>query len=150
MTVLDVTVAAPDGTCPASLHLPDGGGPWPAVIMYPDAAGVRTTFRAMADRMAGLGYATLLPDVYYREGDWKPFSAPTSPNTSAAATGCGRLYCASSVFVRNGAAGAERDRFGECLDRDLRDVVGRERMRALQASAPLRWPVVPSGRPDMP
>ena len=77
MTVLDLTVAAPDGPCPASLHLPDGDGPWPGVIMYPDAAGTRPTFRAMADRLAGLGYATLLPDVYYREGDWKPFDVHT-------------------------------------------------------------------------
>ncbi len=77
MTVLDLTVAAPDGPCPASLHLPDGDGPWPGVIMYPDAAGTRSTFRAMADRLAALGYATLLPDVYYRLGDWKPFDVHT-------------------------------------------------------------------------
>ena len=77
MTVLDLTVAAPDGACPVSLHTPDGDGPWPAVIMYPDAVGTRPTFRAMADRMAGLGYATLLPDVYYRAGDWAPFDVNT-------------------------------------------------------------------------
>jgi carboxymethylenebutenolidase len=77
MTVLDLTVAAPDGACPVSLHTPDGDGPWPAVIMYPDAVGPRPTFRAMADRMAGLGYATLLPDVYYRAGDWAPFDVDT-------------------------------------------------------------------------
>jgi carboxymethylenebutenolidase len=77
MTVLDLTVAAPGGACPVSLHTPDGDGPWPAVIMYPDAAGSRPTFRAMADRMAGLGYATLLPDVYYRAGNWVPFDVNT-------------------------------------------------------------------------
>jgi carboxymethylenebutenolidase len=77
MTVLDLTVAAPDGACPVSLHTPDGDGPWPAVIMYPDAVGARPTFRAMADRMAGLGYATLLPDVYYRAGEWAPFDVDT-------------------------------------------------------------------------
>ena len=43
MTVLDVTVPAPDGNCRASLHLPEGDGPWPAVIMYPDAVGARPT-----------------------------------------------------------------------------------------------------------
>ena len=77
MTVLDFTVPTPDGDCPASLHLPEGDGPWPAVIMYPDAVGARPTFRAMADRMAGLGYATLVPDVYYRAGDWAPFDVAT-------------------------------------------------------------------------
>jgi carboxymethylenebutenolidase len=33
----DVLIAAGDGTCDASLHTPSGSGPWPAVIMYPDA-----------------------------------------------------------------------------------------------------------------
>lgn len=75
MAIVDVTLPAPDGECRGSLHLPDGSGPWPAVIMYPDAVGPRPTFRAMADRMAGLGYATFVPDMYYRHGDWKPFDA---------------------------------------------------------------------------
>jgi carboxymethylenebutenolidase len=74
---LDVTVPAPDGDCAATLHLPDGTGPWPAVLLYPDAGGVRETFLAMADRMSGLGYATLLPDVYYRSGRYRPFDLST-------------------------------------------------------------------------
>jgi len=42
--------------------------------MYPDAGGVRQTFQEMADTLAGFGYAVLLPDVYYRHGEWAPFS----------------------------------------------------------------------------
>ena len=30
-----------DGTCPAALSIPDGEGPWPAVIMFADAGGMR-------------------------------------------------------------------------------------------------------------
>lgn len=41
--------------------------------MYPDAGGVRPTFGEMAARLAALGYAVLLPDVYYRNGRWAPF-----------------------------------------------------------------------------
>ncbi len=41
--------------------------------MYPDAGGVRSAFRDMAARLAGLGYVVLLPDVYYRHGQWAPF-----------------------------------------------------------------------------
>lgn len=41
--------------------------------MYPDAGGAREVFRAMATRLAGLGYAVLVPDVYYRSGAWAPF-----------------------------------------------------------------------------
>jgi carboxymethylenebutenolidase len=73
----EVTITTPDGDCAATLHTPDGTGPWPAVILYVDAGGVRETFRLMADRLAGLGYATLLPDVYYRLGGFEPFDMDT-------------------------------------------------------------------------
>jgi carboxymethylenebutenolidase len=76
VTRIDVSIPTPDGTCPATLHVPDGG-PAPAVIVFPDAAGARETFRAMADRIAAEGYTVLLPDVYYRHGEWKPFDAAT-------------------------------------------------------------------------
>jgi carboxymethylenebutenolidase len=46
--------------------------------MYPDAGGVRPTFEEMAETLAGAGYAVLLPDVYYRQGDWQPFSMATA------------------------------------------------------------------------
>lgn len=71
------TVTTADGSCPVSLHTPDGDGPWPGVVMYPDAGGARPTFRAMADKLAEYGYAVLVPDVYYRDGDWAPFSMST-------------------------------------------------------------------------
>lgn len=46
--------------------------------MYPDAGGVRDTFYEMAAKLAGFGYAVLLPDVYYRSGDWAPFDMSTA------------------------------------------------------------------------
>lgn len=77
MARIDVSIPTPDGTAPATLHVPEGGGPAPAVILYTDAAGVRETFLVMADRLAAAGYATLLPDVYYRAGTWAPFDTET-------------------------------------------------------------------------
>jgi len=73
MTQRNVEVETQDGVSACSLHLPDGKGPWPAVIMYPDAGGLRDTFRDMGDRLAGLGYVTLVPDFYYRLGPFEPF-----------------------------------------------------------------------------
>jgi carboxymethylenebutenolidase len=73
----DVTVPTEDGVCPATLHTPASAGSWPAVIIYPDAGGVRETFYAMADQLAGLGYTVLLPDVYYRSGEYAPFDLAT-------------------------------------------------------------------------
>jgi carboxymethylenebutenolidase len=71
------SVTTPDGACPVGLSTPEGPGPWPGVVMYCDAGGVRDTFDEMAAKLAGFGYAVLLPDVYYRSGDWAPFDMAT-------------------------------------------------------------------------
>ncbi len=76
MSRRDVQIPTPDGQCPATLHVPDKPGP--AVIVYPDAGGAREVMREMGDRLAALGYVALVPDVYYREGDWKPFDLATA------------------------------------------------------------------------
>ncbi len=78
MATIDVKVPTPDGVADASLHTPEGAGPWPGVIMYPDAFGTRAVFREMADRLADAGYAVLVPDVYYRAGGYEPFSIDTA------------------------------------------------------------------------
>jgi carboxymethylenebutenolidase len=71
-------VNTPDGSCTVHLFTPEGEGPWPGVVMFPDAGGVRDTFYQMAAKLAGFGYAVLLPDVYYRHGDWAPFDMATA------------------------------------------------------------------------
>lgn len=74
MATITDTITTPDGTCTVTLATPDdSGGPWPGVVMYPDAGGARETFTQMATRLAGYGYAVLVPDVYYRTPGWEPF-----------------------------------------------------------------------------
>lgn len=102
---VEVAVPTPDGDCPATLHVPDEG-PAPAVIMYPDAAGVRETFRAMADGLAAAGYVVLLPDVYHRHGAWRPFDAATvfdDPDERARLMGMARSV-APEMTVRDAGA----------------------------------------------
>ncbi|MDT5099952.1 MAG: carboxymethylenebutenolidase [Mycobacterium sp.] len=77
MPSVSATVPTLDGSCPATLHTPKGTGPWPGLVMYVDAGGVRDTMNDMAEKMAGYGYAVLLPDVFYRHGDWEPFDMQT-------------------------------------------------------------------------
>jgi len=72
------TVTTADGSCPVRLFTPEGQGPWPGVVMIPDAGGVRQTFVDMAAHLADFGYAVLLPDVYYRQGEWAPFDMATA------------------------------------------------------------------------
>lgn len=71
------SVTTADGSCPVTLHTPDGDGPWPGIVMYVDAGGTRQTFREMGDKLASYGYAVLVPDVYHRDGGWTPFEMTT-------------------------------------------------------------------------
>jgi carboxymethylenebutenolidase len=77
MRRLDVQIPAPDGHSNGTLHLPDGNGPWPGVLVFPDAGGARETFGQMGDRLASMGYVVLIPDIYYRAGEWAPFDVAT-------------------------------------------------------------------------
>ena len=74
----DVQIPTSDGVSNGSLHVPEGQGPWPGVVMFPDAFGLRDVMRDMGDQLAGLGYVTLVPDVFYRAGEWAPFDPITS------------------------------------------------------------------------
>lgn len=75
---IDVDIPVPDGTAKGTLHIPDGEGPWPAVLVFPDAGGYREVMKAdFGDRLAGMGYVALSPDVFYRAAPWAPFDLKT-------------------------------------------------------------------------
>ena len=62
---MNVDVKTPDGTCDAVFVHPNTG--WhPAVIIWPDAFGLRPSMVDMAKRLAADGYAVLVPNPYYR------------------------------------------------------------------------------------
>ncbi|MDX3243213.1 dienelactone hydrolase family protein [Streptomyces sp. ME18-1-4] len=63
-----VDIATPDGAADAYLVHPDGAGPFPAVLLYMDAFGLRPHLKKMADRLASTGYTVLVPNVFYRHG----------------------------------------------------------------------------------
>jgi carboxymethylenebutenolidase len=60
-----VDIRTPDGTCDAVLLSPARGRS-PAVILYPDALGLRPIKIAMGKRLAAQGYAVLVINPYYR------------------------------------------------------------------------------------
>ena len=82
MTQRPVEIETPDGVCPAFLSIPAGDGPWPAVIMFPDAGGMRETFREMGRRLSELGYVVLVPDFYYRLGPYEPIDMSSALSTN--------------------------------------------------------------------
>jgi len=67
-----VSISTRDGDCPCHVMTPASGGPWPAVIFYMDAGGIRPAMVDMAQRLADEGYAVLLPDIFYRHGPYGP------------------------------------------------------------------------------
>jgi carboxymethylenebutenolidase len=60
-----VTVTTPDGKADAWFVTPETGK-HPAVILWPDIAGLREAYKTMATRLASSGYAVLIVNHYYR------------------------------------------------------------------------------------
>jgi carboxymethylenebutenolidase len=56
------------GTMDTFICHPERRGPWPAIIFYMDAPGIREELRDMVRRLATVGYCVLLPNLYYRAG----------------------------------------------------------------------------------
>jgi carboxymethylenebutenolidase len=62
------TVQTADGTLDMFVCHPEEGGPFPAVVLYMDAPGIREELRDMARRIGTMGYVAVLPNLYYRTG----------------------------------------------------------------------------------
>ena len=60
-----VTIDTPDGKADAFFVYPKKGK-HPAVIMWPDIAGLRDAYKTMGTRLAAAGYAVLVVNQYYR------------------------------------------------------------------------------------
>jgi carboxymethylenebutenolidase len=71
VTETNVEIKTPDGTCDAAFIHPASGA-HPAVIIWPDAFGLRTSMRDMAKRLAMAGYTVLVPNPFYRVGGKAP------------------------------------------------------------------------------
>jgi len=61
----NVEIKTPDGTCDAAFIHPASGS-HPAVIIWPDAFGLRPSMREMGKRLAAEGYSVLVPNPFYR------------------------------------------------------------------------------------
>ncbi len=66
-----------DGQCPAHVFRPATAGPWPAVLIFMDAIGIRPAMLAVGERLADEGFYAMIPDLYYRGGAYAPMNAKT-------------------------------------------------------------------------
>jgi carboxymethylenebutenolidase len=57
-----------DNSMPIYLSLPDGAGPFPALVMIQHQTGVDEFMQGMAQRLAGAGYLAAVPNLYHRDG----------------------------------------------------------------------------------
>jgi carboxymethylenebutenolidase len=65
VTETNVDIRTPDGTCDAAFIHPASGS-HPAVVIWPDAFGLRPSMRDLAKRLASSGYSVLVPNPFYR------------------------------------------------------------------------------------
>ena len=61
----DVAIQTPDGVCDAAFIRPAAGA-HAAVLIWPDAFGLRPAMRDIGRRLAAQGYAVLVPNPFYR------------------------------------------------------------------------------------
>ncbi|MEU9516658.1 dienelactone hydrolase family protein [Micromonospora sp. NPDC048169] len=63
-----VDVPTPDGTADAYLAVPEAAGPFPPVLLFMDAFGLRPRVAEMAAMIAARGYVVLAPNLFHRSG----------------------------------------------------------------------------------
>jgi carboxymethylenebutenolidase len=74
----DIIIETADGKAKAGLFKSTADGDRPGVILYMDAFGPRPALDGMAARLAEAGYLVLVPDLFYRCGEYGPFDARTA------------------------------------------------------------------------
>lgn len=76
-----VDVPTPDGPADAYLTRPAGPGPYPPVLLFMDALGLRPRLEEMADRIAAQGHVVLVPNLFHRAH--RADRAPVVPDLAA-------------------------------------------------------------------
>jgi carboxymethylenebutenolidase len=73
LTERGINFATPDGTMDGFFVQPEAGN-HPAVILWPDIAGIRESKRTIARKLASAGYAVLVVNPYYRDVTGEQFA----------------------------------------------------------------------------
>ncbi|OBQ80175.1 dienelactone hydrolase family protein [Mesorhizobium sp. WSM3873] len=77
MAKQEIEIETRDGKAKAGLFRPAAAAR-AGVILYMDIFGPRPTLDQMAERLAGHGYAVLVPDLFYRSVPYGPFDPKTA------------------------------------------------------------------------
>jgi carboxymethylenebutenolidase len=79
VTETNVEIKTPDGNCDAAFIHPASGA-HPAVVIWPDAFGLRPSMREIAKRLASSGYSVLVPNPFYRVAKSPVFESASNFN----------------------------------------------------------------------
>ena len=101
----NVEIKTADGTCDAAFIHP-ATGPHAAVLIWPDAFGLRPSMREMAKRLAADGYSVLVPNPFYRVAKSPVFENASNFNFGDTAQRAKLTPLMASI---NAAGAAERD-----------------------------------------
>ncbi len=86
--VIDQLIDGQSLTLKGVLGIPEGTGPWPAVVVLHEAFGVDAQMRKQVERMARMGYLAIMPDLFSDGG----FRRCISATMRAMSSGSGRAY----------------------------------------------------------
>ena len=110
----NVDIKTADGTCDAAFIHPAAGS-HAAVIIWPDAFGLRPSMRDMAKRLAASGYSVLVPNPFYRVTKAPVFENATNFNFGDPAQR-GKLTPLMGSINADGAAEGDAAAFVAWLD----------------------------------
>lgn len=106
-----VEVTTPDGRMDGFFVYP-ASGRHPAVILWPDIAGMRDAYRTMATRLAQAGYAVLVVNQYYRSSP-----APVLASFAEWRTDAGRARLQPMIAaLSSGGIASDGGAFADWLD----------------------------------
>lgn len=106
-----VEVTTPDGRMDGFFVYP-ASGRHPAVILWPDIAGLRDAYRTMATRLAQAGYAVLVVNQYYRSSP-----APVLASFAEWRTDAGRARLQPMIAaLSSGGIASDGGAFADWLD----------------------------------
>ncbi|AZO29684.1 dienelactone hydrolase family protein [Mesorhizobium sp. M1B.F.Ca.ET.045.04.1.1] len=104
----EIEIETKDGKAKAGLFRP-ASAPRAGVILYMDAFGPRPALDDMAERLAGHGYAVLVPDLFYRNAPYGPFDAKTAFRVEETKTKLMALVSGTTQEMTIGDSGAFLD-----------------------------------------
>ncbi len=120
MNISDIQIPlASSETSPAALNgtlaIPEGDGPFPAVVMIHEVFGVDEVMRKQIERLASAGYLVLMPDLFSRGGARKCLTATFRALTSGSGQAFNDIEAARELLLARPDSNGKIGVIGFCM-----------------------------------